>query len=409
MPSSLSDDERHEYLTLVAELGALTEDISRARATARPPKVDGPFDMLGRHAPAHAPAHGRHHRLADGAEVVIRPFEPGDGRDLEAGLRRLGALSRLRRFRTPAKRMSRDEVARLTDIDHVWNEATVAFDAATGEAIGVARYMRSRDDPAQAEFACTVLDAWQHRGVGTALAEHLAARARAAGIERLVARTVVGNDPARRLMAHFADSVTEHRVGGTVEVSGVARREGGPTMTVLIAYGTSEGQAAAIAERLAGVLAEHDVGAQLVNLKESDAGDALERSEAVIVGASIHMGKHEKYVRDFVRRHREELERRPSAFYSVSLAAHADRDEAQGYVEQFAEDTGWRPEMVGLFAGALLYTQYGFITRRVMRKIARDKGSLDTDMTHDYVYTDWESVEHFAEDFLARTSAGAGT
>jgi len=57
--------------------------------------------------------------------------------------------------------------------------------------------------------------------------------------------------------------------------------------------------------------------------------------------------------------------------------------------------------MVGLFGGALLYTQYGFIKRRLIKKIARDKGTLDTDTSHDYVYTDWESVKHFAEEFLS--------
>jgi menaquinone-dependent protoporphyrinogen oxidase len=56
--------------------------------------------------------------------------------------------------------------------------------------------------------------------------------------------------------------------------------------------------------------------------------------------------------------------------------------------------------MVGLFGGALLYTQYGFIKRYVMKQITRHKGSSDTDTSRDYVYTDWESVKHFAEEFL---------
>jgi pimeloyl-ACP methyl ester carboxylesterase/menaquinone-dependent protoporphyrinogen IX oxidase len=121
----------------------------------------------------------------------------------------------------------------------------------------------------------------------------------------------------------------------------------------------------------------------------------------VIVGASIHMGKHERYVSDFVRKHRDVLERLPSAFFSVSLAAYDDREEAQGSIERFVQETDWHPAMIGLFGGALLYTQYGFIKRRLMKKIARDKGTLDTDTSHDYVYTDWESVKHFAEELLS--------
>jgi menaquinone-dependent protoporphyrinogen oxidase len=116
------------------------------------------------------------------------------------------------------------------------------------------------------------------------------------------------------------------------------------------------------------------------------------------------MGKHKNCVRDFVRENRDTLERLPSAFFSVSLAAHDDTDEARkevaGYVEQFVQQTGWRPGKVGVFAGALLYTRYGFFKRWVMKKIAHNKGNPDTDTSLDYVYTDWEGVTRFAEEFL---------
>jgi menaquinone-dependent protoporphyrinogen oxidase len=36
-----------------------------------------------------------------------------------------------------------------------------------------------------------------------------------------------------------------------------------------------------------------------------------------------------------------------------------------------------------------------------MKKIARDKpGDLGTDTSRDYVYTEWDGVRRFAEDFL---------
>ena len=43
-------------------------------------------------------------------------------------------------------------------------------------------------------------------------------------------------------------------------------------------------------------------------------------------------------------------------------------------MEKFEEETGWRPAHVGLFAGALLYTHYGFIKKHVMKKIAERQG-----------------------------------
>jgi len=170
-------------------------------------------------------------------------------------------------------------------------------------------------------------------------------------------------------------------------------------MRVLIAYGTTEGQTARITEYLAEVIRDHGHEAYAIDIKGSGAPEPDDYG-AVIVGASIHMGKHEDYVRDFVRKNRDALERLPSAFFSVSLAAHDDTEEAEGYIEEFVQETGWRPGMVGLFGGALLYTQYGFIKRHVMKRIARHKGNPDTDTSRDYVYTDWESVKHFADEFL---------
>ena len=179
---------------------------------------------------------------------------------------------------------------------------------------------------------------------------------------------------------------------------------------VLIAYGTSEGHTATIAEYVAAVIRAQGHGAYTMDVERAGAADPA-GYDAVIVGASIHMGKHENYVLSFVRENRDALERLPSAFFSVSLAAHDNteqaRREVEGYIEKFVQQTGWRPLKVGLFAGALLYTRYGFFKRWIMKNIARDKRSPDTDTSRDYVYTDWDSVKRFAEEFLeARVPQG---
>jgi menaquinone-dependent protoporphyrinogen oxidase len=173
---------------------------------------------------------------------------------------------------------------------------------------------------------------------------------------------------------------------------------------VLILYGTTEGQTASISEYIAGAVRDHGHESETLDIKELPSGFALRGYEAVIVGASIHTGKHEGYVRDFVKRNREDLERIPAAFFSVSMTAQENSDEARAqtkeYVERFVDETGWRPDMVGIFAGALRYTQYGFVKRHLMKKISKDKGSADLDTSRDYEYTDWNDVRHFAEEFL---------
>jgi menaquinone-dependent protoporphyrinogen oxidase len=171
---------------------------------------------------------------------------------------------------------------------------------------------------------------------------------------------------------------------------------------ILIAYGTTEGQTAQIADHLAGMIRGRGFEVEALNLKQSRDNVALDGYNAVIIGGSVHMGKHQEDVVDFVRKNRADLERLPSAFFSVSLAASGDLANAEAYVENFAQQAGWRPTKVGLFSGALLYRQYGFIKRYMMKRIVRDKPGMSTDTSRDYVYTDWDQVKRFAEDFVQR-------
>jgi menaquinone-dependent protoporphyrinogen oxidase len=187
---------------------------------------------------------------------------------------------------------------------------------------------------------------------------------------------------------------------------------------IMIAYATSEGHTARIAGCIADVIRSEGYEPVPVEIKRSGA-PAPDGYDAVIVGASVHAGRHQASIRDFVRKHRAALERVPSAFFSVSLSAAGStskaREEAEGCVEQFVRQTGWRPGRVGFFAGALLYTRYGFVMRWVMKRITIAKGSPDTDTSRDYVYTDWDGVKRFAAEFLAspfpktcELTAGAG-
>ena len=173
---------------------------------------------------------------------------------------------------------------------------------------------------------------------------------------------------------------------------------------VLIAYGTNEGQTARIAEYLADILRGHGLAADTLDLKRGPIPH-LENYDGVIVGGSVHLGKHQPRVRSFVRENRTLLDRLPSAFFSVSMAAQdrgsAGRKEVVRYLFEFAHETGWRPIRVATFAGAVPYTRYGFFTRWIMRRIARSKGSPDLDTSRDYEYTDWEQVKRFGEEFLS--------
>jgi menaquinone-dependent protoporphyrinogen oxidase len=172
---------------------------------------------------------------------------------------------------------------------------------------------------------------------------------------------------------------------------------------ILIAYGTRHGQTARIVDEMTLVLeaAGHDVDVH--NLEESRPG-SLGAYDGTIVAASVHAGGYEHEVRHWVRSNIAELEARPNAFVSVSLSA-ANHDaasiaEMDAVVRKFCDNTGWEPGRVVRFAGALVYSRYNWFLKRIMRSIVRkQEHGMYTDMTQDYVLTDFDEVRTFAREF----------
>src|SRR5436309_1309354 len=120
--------------------------------------------------------------LREGSQITIRPIGPDDRQDLADGFARLSPETRYRRFFGPVARLRERDLDYLTQIDHHHHEALVAVDDATGDGVGVARYVRIADGVA--EPAVVVVDDWQGRGVGGALLSALVDRAREEGVTR---------------------------------------------------------------------------------------------------------------------------------------------------------------------------------------------------------------------------------
>lgn len=168
--------------------------------------------------------------------------------------------------------------------------------------------------------------------------------------------------------------------------------------TILVAYGTGEGQTAKVADRLADEFESLGHDPTTVNVKEADPDVA--DFDAVLVGASIHFGKHQKAVRKFVKTNRDALVSRPTGFFQVSgsSAQSEGAEEAAGYVDDFVETTNWRPDRIGLFGGALRFSEYGFFLGALMKRIARSSYP-DVEPSEDVEFTDWEEVAAFADEF----------
>jgi GNAT superfamily N-acetyltransferase len=124
--------------------------------------------------------------------IATRPVQPDDGERFRRLWPRLSRETVYRRFHAPLRRIPAETVRRLVEVDHDLREAVVAV--VGGEVVGVARYDRSPADPATAEFAIVVEDAWQGFGLGRQLLGELVALAAARGVEVLTATVQPDND-----------------------------------------------------------------------------------------------------------------------------------------------------------------------------------------------------------------------
>jgi RimJ/RimL family protein N-acetyltransferase len=137
--------------------------------------------------------------LADGARVGVRPIGADDRDALSVWFGRLSPESRRMRFLGPKPKLSARELTYLTEVDHVSHTALIAIDE-SGRLIGEARYATADPDGRTADFAVTVADEWQGRGVGTRLAARLVEAARANGMTHLTAMTLWDNAGALALL-----------------------------------------------------------------------------------------------------------------------------------------------------------------------------------------------------------------
>jgi GNAT superfamily N-acetyltransferase len=215
MPGSHGAELR-EIARLKGQLDALQQDIGRAHEAVRR-AARGGLDLRASADPAIPAARGEPVWLRDGREIRIRQIEPADAQQFELGFDRLGALSRYRSFLDRVNYLRRADLDYLTHVDHASHEQLVAQDAATGMGVGSAGYVCKPHDATRARLLIVVADQWQHRGVGTALAERLTARARAAGVECFDARTIVGHIAARRMLSGMGEIVSERRTDGIVD------------------------------------------------------------------------------------------------------------------------------------------------------------------------------------------------
>ena len=180
----------------------------------------GTASMSGSVGDGGSEADGERLVLGDGSSVVIRLLATGD----EAGIAGwftsrfagLGAETLYARLFVLLKWLDRFKESALAGVDRFAPDAIAAF-APDGVTVGIARWVPV-GKPASAEVTVAVAEAWQGRGIATALLQRVAARARSVDMKQLTARCLANNETLIRLLSRLGPTTVEPSSVGLVDV-----------------------------------------------------------------------------------------------------------------------------------------------------------------------------------------------
>jgi acetyltransferase len=139
--------------------------------------------------------------LPGDTDVLVRPIRPEDAKIEREFVDGLSSRSKYFRFMNHMNKISPLLLARFTQIDYDREMALVVIlgeHTAQASMIAVARYV-CNPDRRSCEFALTVADDWQKKGIGRRLMERLIAIAQERGVEVMEGDVLAENGKMLRL------------------------------------------------------------------------------------------------------------------------------------------------------------------------------------------------------------------
>ena len=176
--------------------------------------------------------------LRSGDVVRVRQVQPGDAPALVRAYANLGEQSRYRRFFTVMPELPEATLKAAVEVDHTDHEALIALPLLSSEIVGECRFIRRADQPDTADAGVTVIDAWQGRGLGSALLTCLSERALEVGVDYFAAEILAENRTMLALLPSLGRVETESSgpvVTARVEIADPDRRTGQGFLALLAA------------------------------------------------------------------------------------------------------------------------------------------------------------------------------
>ncbi len=172
-------------------------------------------------------------------------------------------------------------------------------------------------------------------------------------------------------------------------------------MTVLIAYGTVEGQTAKIARFINDVIKESGYETKLIDTGDQIRHVSLADVDMVILLAPVHERRHPKLFEAFVESQSDVFASRKSLVLSVSLKAAFARgqEDARDYLTEMLMRTHFEPDETALVAGAVRPDNYGYFEEEIVQHVVLKDQKLDPrDGAREF--TDWDALKAMVVAFL---------
>ena len=165
---------------------------------------------------------------------------------------------------------------------------------------------------------------------------------------------------------------------------------------LLVLYSSRNGQTKKIIDAMQGEFSGYQV--ELADL-HGPVRKNLSKYDKVLIGASVRYGNFHPDLFHFIDIHSEQLAAADASFFCVCLTARKPEKanpSNNAYIKKFLVKSRWRPRTIGVFAGALQYSQYNWWQTRIIQLIMKITGG-STDTSQDVEFTDWDKVQEFAQ------------
>ena len=161
---------------------------------------------------------------------------------------------------------------------------------------------------------------------------------------------------------------------------------------VLVAYASYCGTTGGVAEAIGQVLCDNGAAVDVRLVKNVD---DLSTYKAAVIGSATRSSSWWPDAIEFVERNKEELSRKPVAYFLTCLALYKDteasRRVARGYMDPVLKAVpDVKPVDMGFFAGVLDYSKLNLVYRMVMKSKMKKRGVPEGD------FRDWNAIRAWA-------------